>query len=184
VSSPGAPLAQPEGRRTGKVGAPAGLLTAEELAAIHEHARAEYPAECCGVLLVRPAAADERKLMACRNIQDDKHREDPDKHPRTSREAYYMHPEDALHAQQAEQHGYRLDVIYHSHIDAGAYFSATDVRNATWGGEPSYPGCTYVVVALDKGQVTDTRAHRWSPETREFVEIPLVIGERIRAESR
>lgn len=166
------------------------LLTAAELEAIQEHARADYPAECCGVLLVRPEPAGERRLIACRNIQDERHAEDPDRYPRTSRAAYYMHPKDALHAQQAETNGYLLHVIYHSHIDVGAYFSATDVRNATWeggpwDGEPSYPGCTYVVVSIEGRQIRETRAHRWSPTERKFVEVPLVVGERaVRAENR
>jgi proteasome lid subunit RPN8/RPN11 len=76
-------------------------------------------------------------------------------------------------------------VIYHSHVDAGAYFSETDRRNAMVDGTPAYPTATYVVVGVSQGRAVETRAHGWSAERDEFVEIPLVVGERaIRAENR
>ena len=48
-------------------------------------------------------------------------------------------------------------MIYHSHIDAGAYFSETDRRNALIDGQPAYPEATYVVVAVDGGPRAETR---------------------------
>ena len=68
-------------------------------------------------------------------------------------------------------------MIYHSHIDAGAYFSETDRQNAMLDGAPAYPQATYVVVAVAEGRVGETRAHRFSPETQTFVEVPLLGGE-------
>ena len=55
-------------------------------------------------------------------------------------------------------------MIYHSHVDAGAYFSETDRRNAMIDGAPTYPTATYVVVGVSRGRVAETRAHRWSAE--------------------
>ena len=52
------------------------ILTEAELAAIRRQAEAEYPAECCGVVLARPGGGD-RRLHACRNIQDELHGRDP-----------------------------------------------------------------------------------------------------------
>jgi hypothetical protein len=50
---------------------------------------------------------------------------------------------------------------------------------------PAYPQATYVVVAVAGGRVTDTRAHRFSDETREFIEVPLAPVEgAVRAENR
>ena len=39
------------------------ILTGDELARVHAQAVAEYPAECCGVLLVRDAPTGDRVLM-------------------------------------------------------------------------------------------------------------------------
>jgi proteasome lid subunit RPN8/RPN11 len=161
------------------------LLTTAELEAIQRHARADYPAECCGVLLVRPGAAEERRLLACRNIQDELHARDPARFPRTARTAYYIAHGDLLEIGRREGEGFEVRVIYHSHVDAGAYFSETDRRNAMVDGVPSYPQATYVIVAVAEGRVSETRAHRFSPEGQEFVEVPLVVGEEsARAERR
>jgi proteasome lid subunit RPN8/RPN11 len=165
------------------------LLTAPELEAIQRHARVDYPAECCGVLLVRPGTApnvsDERRLLACRNMQDELHARDPARFPRTARTAYYIAHGDLLEIGRREGEGFEVRVIYHSHVDAGAYFSETDRRNAMVDGVPAYPRATYVVVAVADGRVVETRAHRFSADSGEFIEIPLAVSEgAIRAESR
>ena len=78
-----------------------------------------------------------------------------------------------------------MRVIYHSHVDAGAYFSETDRRNAMVDGVPAYPRTTYVVVAVAAGRVAEVRAHRFSGGAGEFVEVPLdVTRGAARAETR
>jgi len=161
------------------------LLTTVELEAIQGHARADYPSECCGVVLVRPGGAEERRLLACRNIQDELHAKDPKRFPRPARTAYYIDHENLLEIGRREAEGFEVRVIYHSHVDAGGYFSETDRRNAMLDGVPAYPTATYVVVGVAQGRVAETRAHRWNSEAGEFVEAPLVVGERaVRAENR
>ena len=161
------------------------LLTPGELEAIQRHAEADYPAECCGVVLVRSQNEAERRLLACRNIQDELHAKDPQRFARTARTAYYIAHPDLLEIGRRESEGFEVRVIYHSHVDAGAYFSETDRRNAMVDGTPAYPTATYVVVGVSQGRAAETRAHRWSAERGEFVEIPLVVGEgAIRAEKR
>jgi glutamate-1-semialdehyde 2,1-aminomutase len=141
------------------------LPTAEELAAIKRQALAEYPNECCGVILAR---GSERRLIACRNIQDAKHKEDPVAFPRTARNAFYMDPRDVLAFTRAETEGFRVAVIYHSHPNAGAYFSPTDVEQAAPRGEPHYPEATYVVVSVVGPEVPATAAYRWNADRRAF----------------
>jgi proteasome lid subunit RPN8/RPN11 len=148
-------------------------LTPEELAAIRRQAEAEYPAECCGVVLLRDGTAAERRLRACRNVQDALHARDPTRHPRDARTAYYMAPEDLLEISRLELSGFAVHVIYHSHVDVGAYFSETDRRQALVDGEPTYPGSTYVVVAVNGGQAGEARAFRWDGEARDFREVPV-----------
>ena len=148
-------------------------LTEAELATVRKQAEAEYPAECCGVVLVRDSAPGERWLPPCRNIQDDLHRRDPQRHPRDARTAYYMAHEDLLEINRRQAHGWAVPVIYHSHIDVGAYFSETDRRNALVDGQPAYPDTTYVVVAVSGGRAGETRAFRWDPAARDFLEAPF-----------
>jgi [CysO sulfur-carrier protein]-S-L-cysteine hydrolase len=150
------------------------LLTATELEAIHAHARADYPAECCGVVLVRTRGSEERRLLACRNIQGELHAKDPGRFPRTARTAYYIAHEHLLEIGRRESEGFEVHVIYHSHVDAGGYFSETDRRNAMIDG-----------VGVTDGQVAETRAHRFDAAAGEFVEVPLVVEEHARgAETR
>src|SRR5215470_14498535 len=108
-------------------------------------------------------------LLPCRNIQDELHAKDPQRHPRDSRTAYYIDPKDLIAMGRREAQGYRVGTIYHSHIDAGAYFSATDKHNALINGEPAYPEAIYVVVSVLQGRIDDAGAFRWDPAQRDFV---------------
>ena len=98
-------------------------------------------------------AAASGSLLRCRNIQNELHAKDPQRYPRDARTAYYIDPKDLLRIGELEREGFDVAVIYHSHIDAGAYFSETDRRKALVGGEPAYPAATYVVISVVAGQV-------------------------------
>jgi proteasome lid subunit RPN8/RPN11 len=164
------------------------IATQEELAEIRRHAEADYPSECCGVILARDA---ERVLMRCRNVQDLQHARDPERYPRTSRTAYLIDSKDLLEIyKKCDVDGYRVAVIYHSHGDADAYFSETDKRNALTNDEPNYPEAIYVVVSvmhrwllpswlarwlprwcLRPGRTAAVGAFRWNPEKRDFLPV-------------
>jgi proteasome lid subunit RPN8/RPN11 len=149
------------------------ILTPEELDRVRAQAEAEYPAECCGVLLARSAPVPDRALMPCRNIQDELHAQDPVRHPRNSRTAYFIDPKDLLAIGRRESQGYRVATIYHSHIDTGAYFSPTDRQNALVNGEPAYPDAVYVVVSVLEGRVADAAAFVWDTAAHDFVSVEL-----------
>jgi len=134
------------------------ILTAEELAAISRPAVAEYPDECCGVVLTRGTA---RVLIQCRNEQNALHAKDPKSYPRDARTAFSMHPHDLLRMARLEQDGYEIAVIYHSHPNAGSYFSPTDQEQALMAGEPKYPGTTHVVASVVGDRVRSIAAYRW-----------------------
>ena len=70
------------------------ILTPDELQRVRAQAMAEYPSECCGVLLERSAPEPDRLLLPCRNIQDELHAKDPVRHSRDSRTAYFIDPKD------------------------------------------------------------------------------------------
>ena len=146
------------------------IVTPDEFAEIRLHAEADYPRECCGVVVAR---GPERMVVRCRNVQDALHARDPVKHPRDARTAYYIDPQDLLQIGRREAEGYRVAVIYHSHIDAGAYFSETDKRNALVGAEPAYPDATYVVVCVGEGRCAEAAAFRWDPDRHDFLPVEL-----------
>ena len=150
-------------------------VTPEELAQIRAQAEAEYPGECCGVILERGA---ERLLFRCRNIQNALHERDPIRHPRDARTAYYIDPADLLAIGRREAEGYRVGVIYHSHIDTGAYFSETDKRNALMADEPTYPDARYVVVSVLSGRFVAASTYAWNGEQRDFLPVDVPVGER------
>jgi glutamate-1-semialdehyde 2,1-aminomutase len=144
------------------------LMTPSEVAAIKQQAIAEYPNECCGVILTRGA---ERRIVACRNVQDQMHARDPITFPRTARNAYYMDPLDALKLNRLVDEGFEFSVIYHSHPNAGAYFSETDRAQALIRGEPAYPGTVYVVVSVLGREVKSLAAYGFSARTAAFERI-------------
>jgi proteasome lid subunit RPN8/RPN11 len=160
------------------------ILTPAELAAIERQALEEYPSECCGVVVGR---GEERRLLRFRNIQDSLHAVDPQRYPRTSRTAYTVGKDDFERLERVHAEGFTLAVIYHSHIDAGAYFSETDKRMALMGQDPRhhdplYPDAIYVVVSVVDNQVEAVAAFRWDGVDRDFRPVPLEMaarGERV-----
>ena len=146
------------------------ILTPEELHTVRRVAVEEYPRESCGVVVVR---GEERRLVRCRNIQNELHAKEPARYPRDARAAYYIDPKDLLRIGRLEDEGFTVAVIFHSHVDAGAYFSETDKRQALLGGEPTYPDATYVVVSVVTGRVEAAAAFRWHPGRRDFLPVEL-----------
>ncbi len=110
------------------------------------------------------------RVWPIRNIQDEKHREVPEKFPRTAKEAYWMDPAELLRAQkQMRQNAARLFVIYHSHTNGEAYFSAEDERLALDEfGEPLYPDVFYFVIPVKNSKASEGIFFKWNPEFKKF----------------
>lgn len=144
------------------------ILTPAERDAIERQTGEEYPHEACGVVLARGA---ERRLLRCRNAQDELHTRDPQRYPRDARTAYHIADQDRLAMVRLEEQGFAPAVIYHSHVDAGAYFSETDKRQALLGEEPIYPDAVYVVLSVVRGRVEAMNAFRWDGERRDFLPV-------------
>jgi adenylyltransferase/sulfurtransferase len=160
------------------------IVTPEELKDIRQQAEDEYPDECCGVVMTR---ADERRLLRFRNAQDEMHRIDPQRYPRTARMAYYVGFDDHMRMDALAAQGFALAVIYHSHPDAAAYFSPTDRDQAApkptsqpedpgpgappKKREPLWPGVTYVVVSVAHREAKEVAAFRWDTTAEDFEEI-------------
>jgi proteasome lid subunit RPN8/RPN11 len=67
-------------------------------------------------------------------------------------------------------------IIYHSHPQHAAYFSAEDKKQATVWDEPSYPDAFQIVMSVIDGTVRDMKAFRWDEPARDFVEQPLQVS--------
>ena len=65
-------------------------VTPEQLAEMQAHALAEYPFECCGILIGKPDHHAEDRLFRCTNIQNRLHELDPEAHPRDARTAFQI----------------------------------------------------------------------------------------------
>ncbi len=154
-------------------------LTASQVEAMFAHARAEYPHECCGLLLgpeVEQASVSE--VVAVPNIQDRLHAEDPAQYPRDARTAYAMDPGAQVRAlRDGEARGLALRGFYHSHPDHGVYFSEEDRRLAAPWGEPLFEGIAYVVLSVSGDGVAGASQFVWDPRGSDYVEITIPAPE-------
>jgi proteasome lid subunit RPN8/RPN11 len=137
---------------------------------IFEQAEKEYPQECCGMILgAGQKKQDFSRLRPCANVYDRYHELDPDNFPRTSKTAYFMEPRELLAIQkEMREKDEVIRVIYHSHIDAGAYFSEEDRRIALSAGGPAYPGVSYLVVSVRERKAQEISIFAWDEKKKNF----------------
>ena len=147
------------------------------LEAIETHAVEEYPSEACG-FVIGPADDAAKLDEAVREVNeaDKYHRLDPERFPRTSRTYFKINELRAARAFEAgEQSGRPIKVIYHSHCDAGAYFSEEDAATFSNEGQLMWP-CAFLVVSVVEGEVRDRKLWVHAPGTDDFTESPLTIS--------
>ena len=141
----------------------------EILARLVALCEADPEREVCGFLLRRGGAL---QVVPVPNLADRYHAVDPERFPRTSREAYLMDPKEQLRVhREVEEHGGEIAAVWHSHVEVGAYFSAKDRADAILDGQPAVPGAEYLVLGVRGGRVTEARRFRW--DGRDYVEAPL-----------
>jgi len=128
----------------------------EAVAVVVAECQARYPLEACGLLLRDAGGA--LIATAAPNLQDRYHAIDPAAYPRTARTAYKLN--ERLIAKAADA-GQTLVGIWHSHCDAGAYFSGEDVRCAAPNDQPLYPGVAYLVCSVVGGRLAGIRMYHW-----------------------
>jgi proteasome lid subunit RPN8/RPN11 len=115
-----------------------------QVEAMIEHARQEFPNECCGLLAGRAGRVE--VLFRGRNA---------DQSPYT----YHLDPREQLEFfKDMDARGLDLLGIYHSHTQSAAYPSRTDVAQA------HYPDAAYIIVSLRApdaaADAVDVRAFR------------------------
>jgi proteasome lid subunit RPN8/RPN11 len=146
------------------------------LEAVEAHAREAYPSEACGFLLgpaARPALVDEARREP--NEADKYHRLDPATFPRTSHTYFKINELRAARTfDEGERGGRPVKVIYHSHCDAGAYFSEEDAATFAAEGTLMWP-CAFLVVSVYEGEVRDRRLWAFDAGSGTFYEAPFEV---------
>jgi proteasome lid subunit RPN8/RPN11 len=143
---------------------------------IHAHALACFPSESCGFVMgpaSEPALLDQSTRQE--NEADKYHERDPLTFPRTSRTYFKINEMRAARAFDAgDQSGRPIKVIYHSHCDAGAYFSKEDAATFAADELLMWP-CAFIVVSVMQGKLADTKLWVHLPGTNDFRESALTV---------
>ena len=128
-------------------------LRAGHTGEIHTHLCHAYPEEGCGVLLGR----EEGEVRVVERVAPLVNRSKDSRHNR-----YLIAPENVLEAER-EAREVGLDVVgfFHSHPDHPAAPSAFDLEHA-------WPYYVYLIVSIERGRVTDTRAWRLATDRSRF----------------
>jgi len=155
-------------------------ITRAVLERVSEHARTSYAndEEACGYLT---GPADVEHLcddgVPLANLANRYHAMDPETYPRTGRTYFLVDPLKFAKAMETSgRAGRPVRVLYHSHLDVGAYFSETDAAAATMGGDkPSYEGLLYLVTSIRQGVVDDHKLFAWDNDGKAFLEFPLQV---------
>ena len=109
------------------------------------------------------------------NLANKYHALDPEAYPRRGNMYFLL---DARKFQKAIEGGEGdrpVKVLWHSHLDVGAYFSETDAAAANMGGDRPANDLAYLVTSVRKGVVDDHRLFVWAASSGSFVESPLTI---------
>lgn len=152
------------------------LIERAVLDAIQDHAREAYPSESCGFVSgpnSEPALLDHAAREE--NEADKYHKLDPETFPRTSATYFKINELRAARAfDRGDAEGQPIKVIYHSHCDAGAYFSQEDAATFAAEGQLMWP-CAFIVVSVMEGEVRDTKLWVHVPGTEDFRESTLAV---------
>jgi [CysO sulfur-carrier protein]-S-L-cysteine hydrolase len=161
------------------------LITRAALNAVEEDALRAYgrDEEACGYLrgdAALPLRCDE--AVAMENLANKLHQREPERYFRTGR-AYFEFNTFKFERAVASSAslGRPVKVLYHSHLDAGAYFSPTDkaamsmgVMPEVEGGPiqmgpgPAYP-LAFLVVSVKGGVIAEHRLFVWDEALPDFV---------------
>jgi proteasome lid subunit RPN8/RPN11 len=160
-------------------------LQPEQIDAIHRHAAAEYPNECCGALLgsVDGASKQVAEVVALSNLRHDAVRAQeliPLKQPgrESERNRYLIDPREQLRVEKdARARGLSVLGYYHSHPDHPAAPSEYDREHA-------WPWYSYIIVSVEAGTPRDIRCwvlvddrSRFETETMDCSVVATPAGE-------
>ena len=134
-----------------------------DLETIYAHGRETYPEECCGVMIGRTAPGDEAEVVEIVSAANE--REEESRHNR-----FLISPRALLQAQRsARERDLEIVGYYHSHPDHPARPSDFD-RDHAW------PGQSYLIISVQKGEVADCRSWRLRDDRSAFDEEKVLDG--------
>jgi proteasome lid subunit RPN8/RPN11 len=149
-------------------------LADDKLTEAREHALAEYPNECCGIVIGKPDHSESDQVFLCTNIQNKLHEQDPATYVRDARTAYYIDPRELMRImKQAQAQDLVIKLFYHSHPEHDAYFPDEDKRMALFDNEPTYPDARYLVISVYNREIRDQAFFEWKPESSSFEKVHL-----------
>lgn len=134
------------------------LPPAPTMAEICRHAESAYPEECCG-FICRSGAVHRAANVQGRELAPG---------GRSADRAFAFAAADLLALNASFRGSDPATCIYHSHPDAGAYFSATDRREAIYAGRPKYP-VTNLVISVVGGRSVEAALFDWDGKDFECV---------------
>ena len=124
-------------------------ISPDLLAQVYAHARADFPAECCGYLTAT-------RVVRCRNAQaDGEHPIAPDRGADTG---FVIAGAELFAFARAFDTADPPLVVYHSHTNGRAYFSRVDQAMAAG---PAYP-VEHLVVGITAEGLTEAAQFAWS----------------------
>ena len=139
------------------------VLGESHLEEMRRHAEAEYPHECCGLLLGRFGTGGRKLLAEVYAVSNA--REEAARHNRS-----LILPEELMRGERRAR-ALGLEVIgnYHSHPDHPPVPSAFDLEHA-------WPTWSYVIVAVEKGGAREVRSWELETDRSRFNEEEVVKG--------
>ena len=144
------------------------------LATIYEHARASFPDECCGYLVGPRDGVGVDGAVVCRNAQrDGDHPTNPERGADTG---FVIAGAELLAFAASFDTARPARVVYHSHTNGRAYFSAIDRQMAAGPAGPAYP-VQHLVVGVEDRAIREAAQFAWSDGARDFVEVARWAGE-------
>ena len=146
------------------------FLSGEALGVIYAHARRDYPNECCGIVYGPRGRRVANRAICCKNIQNQMHVHDPARYLRDAHRAYSFAAREIVALQKSLGGATPAKIIYHSHVDVGAYFSVADQEGALLDGEPAYP-VEYVVVDVRNNGRCSAKQFAWNVKQRVYLEV-------------
>jgi proteasome lid subunit RPN8/RPN11 len=136
-------------------------LSTDQVAQIRQHAKAEYPHECCGALLGRELGGDVRwveEVVAIANEQED-----------NRERRFLITPAQMMQLErEANQKSLKVLGFYHSHPDHPARPSDFDRENAL-------PYYSYLIISVQKGKPAEMHCWRLLEDRSDFEREPTEI---------